>query len=131
VHEDTGNFTVYSGTGGGEVAGLAELVADELKRAADDITEAEVARARAQLKAGMLMGLESPFARCERLARSLTVWGRVPSLEETVEKVDAVDAAATRAAAERIVSAGGLALALYGPVEAAPSAEALNARLVA
>jgi hypothetical protein len=55
----------------------------------------------------------------------------VPSLEETVEKVDAVDAAATRAAAERIVSAGALALALYGPVEAAPSAEALNARLVA
>jgi predicted Zn-dependent peptidase len=131
VHEDTGAFTVYSGTGADEIAGLSELVADELKRAAGDITEAEIARARAQLKAGMLMGLESPFARCERLARSLTVWGRIPTLEETVEKIDAVDAPAARAVAEKLASAPSMAMALYGPVDSAPSAEALTARLVA
>jgi predicted Zn-dependent peptidase len=48
---------------------LVGLTVDELKRAADDMTDAEVARARAQMKAGMLMGLESPSNRAERLAR--------------------------------------------------------------
>ena len=42
------------------------------------MTEAEVARARAQMKAGLLMGLESPSNRAERLARMLSIWGRVP-----------------------------------------------------
>jgi hypothetical protein len=32
------------------------------------------------MKAGLLMGLESPSARAERLARLLAIWDRVPSL---------------------------------------------------
>jgi len=127
---DTGITTVYAGTGGDEVRGLAELVADELKRAAEDLTEAETARARAQMKAGLLMGLESPSGRCERLARSLMIWGRVPTLEETAAKIEAVDLKATRAAAERLAS-GAPALALYGPVKDAPGVDALAARLAA
>ena len=131
AHEDTGAFTVYAGTSGEDVAALADLVGDELRRAADAVTEAEVAGAKAQLKAGMLMGLESPFSRCERLARALTVWGRVPTVEETVEKIEAIDAAACAAIAEGFARSGKLAMALYGPVDAAPSAEALAARLAA
>ena len=53
-------LTIYAGTSGEDVAGLAELSIDEIRRSADDMSEAEVARARTQLKAGMLMGLESP-----------------------------------------------------------------------
>jgi hypothetical protein len=54
----------------------------------------------------------------------------VPPIEETAAKIDAVDLAATRAAAERL-AAGAPALALYGPVQDAPDAEALAARLAA
>jgi predicted Zn-dependent peptidase len=127
---DIGMTTVYAGTGGEEIRGLSELVADELKRAAEDLTEAEASRARAQMKAGLLMGLESPSGRCERLARSLMIWGRVPRLEETAAKIEAVDLKATRAAAARLAS-GAPALALYGPVEDAPDVDALAARLAA
>jgi predicted Zn-dependent peptidase len=42
-----------------------------LNRAAEDMSEAEVARARAQMKAGLLMGLESPSSRAVRLARGV------------------------------------------------------------
>ena len=90
----------------------------------------QASRARAQMKAGLLMGLESPSGRCERLARSVMIWGRVPPIEETAAKIDAVDLAATRAAAERLAE-GAPALALYGPVQDAPDAEALAARLAA
>ena len=73
-----GMMTIYAGTGADEIADLAELTVDELKRAADDMTPAEVARARAQMKAGLLMGLESPSSRAERIARLLAIWDRVP-----------------------------------------------------
>ena len=129
-YEDTGSITIYAGTSGGEVAALTGLTIDELKRSADDMTEAEVNRARAQLKAGMLMGLESPSSRAERLARLLAMWGRVPEVAEAVVRIDAVDVAAVRAYAGTLAT-GGAALALYGPVAAAPSLDAIRAGLAA
>ena len=128
---DTGMLTVYAGTGAEDIAELTGLVADELRRVAFDVSEAEVARARAQMKAGLLMGLESPSARAERLARTLAIWGRVPPLEETVARIEAVDRAALADYAGRLVSSGRAALALYGPGEGAPALEAVRERLAA
>ena len=127
---DGGLLTIYAGTGAEDVAGLAHLTIDELKRAAEDMSEAEVDRARAQMKAGMLMGLESPSSRAERLARVVDIWDRVPPLSEAIEKIDAVDVAAIRSHAERLVATPP-ALALYGPVQGAPDAAALRKRLAA
>ena len=59
---DAGMMTIYAGTGGEELPELINLTADELNRAARDLGEAEVARARAQTKAGLLMWLESVSA---------------------------------------------------------------------
>jgi predicted Zn-dependent peptidase len=131
AYADTGNLTVYAGTGAKEVRGLAHLVIDELRAATAGLTEAEVARARAQMKAGMVMGLESPSNRAERLARSLEIWGRIQTLEETVARIEAVDVAAARRVGERIIAAARPAVALYGPVKAAPGAEEIAARLAA
>ena len=66
AYEDTGQVTIYAGTSAAEIGDLTQLTLDELKRAAGDMTDAEVARARAQLRAGLLMGLESPSSRAER-----------------------------------------------------------------
>ncbi len=126
-----GIFTIYAGTSAEEIGELSQLTIDELKRSAEDMTEAEVARARAQMKAGMLMGLESPSARAERLARLLTIWGRVPDVAEAVERIDAVTVADVRRNAAEMVQAGRSALALYGPVETAPDLGKLRARLAA
>jgi predicted Zn-dependent peptidase len=127
---DAGMMMIYAGTGEEELPQLVDLTADELNRAARDLGEAEVARARAQTKAGLLMGLESVSARAERLAAVLSAWGRIPPLEETVARIDAIGAPQARAAAERLLSAPP-AIALYGPVGHAGSVEALTARLVA
>ena len=126
---DTGLMTIYAGTGAETIRDLAELTMAELARAREDLTEAEIARARAQTRAGLVMGLESPSARAERNAALLSIWGRVPDLAESLSRIDAVDAAAARDAAARI-AAQPPALALYGPVARAPSADAL-ARLLA
>jgi predicted Zn-dependent peptidase len=131
AYADTGSLTVYAGTGAKEIGALTGLIVDELRACAERLTEAEVARARAQMKAGMVMGLESASNRAERLARSLQIWGRVQSVEESVAKIEAVDMAAARAVAERICRGARPALALYGPVKKAPGAEEIAARLAA
>ncbi|WP_295536481.1 pitrilysin family protein [uncultured Thioclava sp.] len=131
AYEDTGMFTIYAGTSGEEIKGLSDLTIDEMKRAADDMSEAEIARARVQIKAGLLMGLEGASARAERMARSLHVWGHVPSIEEASARIDAVTRDAVRAFAERLADSGRTALALYGPVDDAPSLQSVRERLAA
>ena len=126
--EDTGQLTIYAGTSADEIGDLTKLTVQELKRAADDMSEAEVARARAQIKAGMLMGLESPSSRAERIARLLAIHGRVPAVEESVAKIDAVSTADVRRYAEAVTQAPS-ALALYGPVEAAPGLASIREEL--
>ena len=128
---DTGTLTMYAGTSGDKVSELANITMDELKRAADDMGEAEVARARAQMKAGLLMGLESPSSRAERLARMVAIWDRIPSLDEIVAQIDGVTTETVRNFAGSMSSGAPAAMALYGPVADAPAVEKLQARLVA
>ena len=128
AYEDAGQITLYAGTSGEEIDDLMTLTMDEMKQAADDMSDAEVARARTQIKAGMLMGLESPSSRAERIARLLAIYGRVPDVDEVVTRIDAVSTADVRRFAEGLTQAG-TALALYGPVEAAPGLEAMRLRL--
>jgi len=128
---DTGTLTMYAGTSGDKVAELANITMDELKRAADDMSEVEVARARSQMKAGLLMGLESPSSRAERLARMVAIWDRIPSLDEVVAQIDGVTTETVRNFAGLMSAGAPAAMALYGPVADAPAVEKLQARLVA
>ena len=130
-HDDTGMLTVYAGTGADDIAKLANLTVDEIKRAAEDLTEAEVARAKAQLRASLLMALESPTAQAERMARTLAIWGRIPDPAEVAEKIAAVSMVEIRDHAIRLLSQPRPALALYGPVKSAPSRDDLTERLAA
>ncbi|QJF50576.1 M16 family metallopeptidase [Roseobacter ponti] len=131
AYADTGMTTIYAGTSAARLAQLAEITIDEMKRAASDMSPAEVARARVQMKAGLLMGLESPSNRAERLARLVQIWDRVPPLEETVALIDAVTTGDVREFAEGMASAAPAAMALYGPVEDAPTLERLQERRAA
>ncbi|MBE0412907.1 pitrilysin family protein [Yoonia sp.] len=131
AYEDTGMTTIYAGTSAEQIAELAHITIDEMKRAADDMTDAEVARARAQMKAGLLMGLECPSNRAERLSRLLSIWGRIPDLAETVDRIDAVTTQDVTTFAGQMAGDAGAALALYGPAETAPDLAALKARLAA
>ncbi|SMX43920.1 M16 family metallopeptidase [Actibacterium lipolyticum] len=131
AYADTGMITLYAGTSEGQIAELTDLTMAEMGRAAQDMTPAEVSRARAQMKAGLLMGLESPSSRAERLARLVAIWDRVPALEETIARIDAVTTGDVKDFAAGLVSGATPALALYGPVSGAPDLAALQGRLAA
>ncbi|WP_370230435.1 M16 family metallopeptidase [Cognatishimia sp.] len=131
AYADSGMMTIYAGTSGDQVEDLTNITIDELKRAADDMSAKEIDRAKVQMKAGMLMGLESPSSRAERLARMVSIWGRVPGLEETVAKIDAVSQNDVRDFAAHMAVKAPAALALYGPVSGAPALEQIQSRRAA
>jgi predicted Zn-dependent peptidase len=127
-YSDSGLFGIYAATGEADLGELVPVVCDEFARACEMVDEEEVIRARAQLKAGMLMSLESTTARCERLARQLLVFGRAVPLDEVVAKIDAVDARAAAGAAKRIKSSRPV-LAALGPITRLESFERVTERL--
>ena len=115
AYSDTGLLTIYSGTSSENLKNLSDITISEMKRAAIDFEQAELDRARVQMKAGMLMGLESASSRAERLARMLIIWNRIPSLDEVVQKIDAVSLEDVRAFASNILLDQKPSLATYGP----------------
>ncbi len=113
-YTDGGLFAVYAGTGEEEVADVIPVVCDEIMKVTQSVRADEVQRARAQLKASILMAMESTSARCEQLARHLQAYGRLVPVEEMVAKVEAIDEAAVVRAAKRLF-AGEPTFAAIGP----------------
>jgi predicted Zn-dependent peptidase len=85
---DTGMLAIHAATAPNSIAELIGVVESELQRLAEDgPTPAEVARAKAQLRAGLLMSLESSSARAEQMARQLVLYGRILTAEELIQNV--------------------------------------------
>lgn len=124
AYADTGQLGVYAGTDPEDLPELMRVVADGTRALVEAPEEDEVARARAQLKASLLMGLESCSAVCEDNARQLLCFGRRVPTEEVVAKIDAVDPAAVARAGRRLLAAGGgPTLAAVGPLAELPAVD--------
>lgn len=113
---DGGMIGVYAGTGEDEAGAISGLVAAEMEALALNASEEEVARAKAQLRSGLLMGLERPSARAEQIAAHLLAYGRVVPLSEIRAKLEATDASAVRRIGEQLMATERPALAAIGPV---------------
>ncbi len=112
---DAGLLTVYAATSAEQSHELAHLIIDVMARTADDITDAEASRARAQSKAGMLMALESPMRRAETLARQIALRGRPFPMSEIEAIIDAVDAASVRDSLRAILDGPAPSAVYLGP----------------
>jgi predicted Zn-dependent peptidase len=112
---DGGLFGVYTGTGESEIAELMPVLAEELVKIGTPPPEDEVRRARAQMKAGLLMSLESTNARADGLATQLLIYGRPVPVEEIAARIDAVSAEDIARVARRLL-AGPLTLTAMGPL---------------
>jgi predicted Zn-dependent peptidase len=112
--DDTGMFSVHLATGKDMLGKAIDLVRQEITGvAATAASQREVDRARAQLKAGLLMSLESPGSRAEQIARQVMLFDRIVPPSELVARVDAVTPESVRALAERLF-AGSPTAALVG-----------------
>ncbi|MEM9027009.1 MAG: pitrilysin family protein [Pseudomonadota bacterium] len=127
---DAGFFTVHAATGEDLVAPLADVIVTELdKLAAAGLDDRELARAKAQLRAGLMMSLESPAARAEQLARQILVHDRVILPDEIATRIDAVSAEDVRRLAQRMRDETRPAVAVVGAGAASDALAAHTARL--
>jgi predicted Zn-dependent peptidase len=127
---DSGLFTVYAGTGEDQAEELVPVALEEFRRVQKDVTEDELNRAKAQLRASLLMSLESTGSRCEQLARQLQVYGRIVPVEETKQKIAAVTVEQVQAAAARMFRATPT-LAALGPAGKVPALPVIAEKLAA
>ncbi|HKP22822.1 MAG TPA: pitrilysin family protein [Dongiaceae bacterium] len=125
---DGGIFGIYAGTGEKEVAELLPVVCDELAKLPDDLTEPEVKRAAAQLRAATLMSREKPSARCEQLASQLLIYGRPIPPAEAVARIDAVTIDDLKRLARRLTRSAPT-LTTLGPIGQVMEYDALRQRL--
>ena len=125
AYSDIGMFGLYAGTDAVDTSELMRLIVDEIADCAATISESEIARAKAQMKAGLLMALESSGARVEQLARQMIAWGRPIAMHELVAKVEAVTVASARAAGQALIDGGKLATAVIGLGSGLDSAAAI------
>jgi predicted Zn-dependent peptidase len=125
---DTGMLGVHAAAGPGDVGELMPVILGELERAAHDIGETELMRAKAQLRAGLLMTLENPAARAGQLARQILLFGRHIPVVELAERIDAITVEEIRKLAEDIITGSRPTLAAVGPLDGLMSAEKVAER---
>jgi predicted Zn-dependent peptidase len=127
-YRDGGLFGIYAGTGADEAEELMPVLCEETAKLADGFEPVELQRAKAQMKAGLLMSLESSSARCEQLAQHMLIHGTPFDPADLVRRIDAVDDAAIG----RVVAswrAAGPTLVALGPLGRLEDFDRLRARL--
>jgi predicted Zn-dependent peptidase len=124
-YADTGMFGIYAGTDAGDVKELMRVAVDEIASASVDISEAEVNRAKAQIKVGLLMALESSGARARQLANQILTYGRALPIEEMIQRIDNVTVESARAAGSALIARARPAIAALGPRKGLESAETI------
>lgn len=128
-YRETGLFGIHAATGEEDLERMMPGIVAEVARLAETLEESEVARAKAQLRAGLLMSLESPVSRASQIARQTLIWGRPLTTAEILAKIAAVDLAQVKRLAREIFGGSMPTMALVGPVGAAPTAEDLTRHL--
>jgi predicted Zn-dependent peptidase len=91
AYSDTGHLSVYAGCQPERLGEVASVLRDVLGQVGKDgFSEAEVARAKGQLRGGLVLGLEDTASRMSRIGKQELNYGRYSSVDDTVAKIDAV-----------------------------------------
>ena len=111
-----GYFAVYSGTSAATSEQVIDLVKTEFKNVLkNNITEAELDRAKNQFRGGIVMGQEGMNSRMRRIGSNELVYDRVIPIEETMRKITAVTRDDIAEVSEYLFGADAYALATVGP----------------
>jgi len=117
---DTGQIGLYLGTRPDNLRQAMRVVRDELARLRETpASEAELSRARENVKARIVLGMESTGARMNRLGASLLYELPLLETDELMERIDAVTLDDLRALTDELWAPERLSAAGIGPDEAA------------
>ncbi len=127
---DDGQFAIYAGTGPEDLPALMPVLCECLRAVTQTVEPHELARAKAQMRAGILMGRESMLGRADQQARHLLTFGNVLDISDILARIEAVKVEDVVSMARRIFS-GVPTLAALGPLERLEPYDWLTDRLAA
>ena len=117
-YEDVGVFGVYAGAAAGDAVRATRVVAEQIAALSEAPTDAELARAKAQLKAHLFMARESPLARAEQAAGHLHLFDHLFTPEDLTAGIDAVELDDLCRVGGSLLASGRSAMAVLGPKRA-------------
>ena len=127
-YADGGNISVYAATAPDKSAELMNVTSDVIQSLVDQVDDEEVERAKAQIKASLVMSLESASGRCDQIARQFFAFGEVPDITHFMTKVDEVSASGLKSLAGQLFKHPKPAFAAVGDLSGLDSYELMAAR---
>mmetsp|Transcript_1161 Transcript_1161/g.1315 ORF Transcript_1161/g.1315 Transcript_1161/m.1315 type:complete len:463 (-) Transcript_1161:149-1537(-) len=119
-YKDTGLFGIYLVCPDDKAEDALKYTLENLVRCCHDLTDEEVSRAKTQLKANMLMQLDSFSQTAEDIGRQMLTYGRRMSNAEMFHRIDAITTSDLKATASKFVLDEDHALAAIGPIHQLP-----------
>lgn len=127
-YNDTGLFGIYMVSDHtGDLDDLVYEVQQEWVRICLGATDAEVARAKTQLKASLLLSLDGTTPICEDIGRQTLIYGRRYSWSEIHQLIDRIDAKTVRRVASEYLYDRCPAVVALGPVASFPDYNRIRA----
>ena len=116
---DSGLFGIHAASSGDKIGELRDVINGEMEDIANGgVRLQEIDMAKAQLKAGLLMGLESSMSRAEHLVRQIFAFGGVQTTGELIDKVDKVSLDGVREICSGFLNGGRPTLVVVGSEDA-------------
>lgn len=131
AYQDDGQFVLYAGTGPERLPELMPVLCDEIAKVTNEVMgEAELQRAKAQMRASLVMSRESMMSRANQNAKHLIHFGSAMDVQEKLARIDAVTLEDMRTMAQRIFMTRPT-LAALGPLSKLEDYDSLMQRLAA
>ena len=131
LHSDGGTFAVYAGTSASQVDEMLSVCAGELATLASGVKDDEVARAKAQIRANLLMSRESVSSCADALARQIILFGHPQPDAEILDAINEIDGEKIAGMATGLIAGATPSMACVGPSLDIMSNGELAARLFA
>ncbi len=128
TYQDDGQFALYAGTSPEHLPELVPVACEEILKFADTLTEKELDRAKAQMRANLLMGRESMMSRANQQAKHLVHFGEVLDTQSKIQKINDLNVSDVARAA-RAIFATKPTVAALGPIDQLESYEQICKRL--
>ena len=115
IQKTFGTLGFYAGTSPNNVDELIETSLNEWKKIKSSVSDHELSRAKAQMKAGFIMGQESNSSRAEYMAKCMIDYGRIIKSDEVKEKIENITINSISEVAEKLISSSLPVLSVIGP----------------
>jgi predicted Zn-dependent peptidase len=114
---DSGLFTIYAGTNPAHCQEVLDLSWEEMQSLAEKgVKPQELNRAKTQVKGSLLLAQESVLQRMHRLGKSELVHNRIITIEEILEKINALTEADLQSFAAKIFDPKRMTITVLGPL---------------